>query len=142
MNEMLADIKMKREDVWIGNVIKHRPPENRDPMGDEIAACSPFLEEQLKIINPKIIVTLGRFALNFFIKDAKISEDHGIPLQYKSCIVFPLYHPAAALRATSVMDALREDFKKLPRVLNEEIKPKSTKAEVRTDVDGSQIALF
>mgnify|MGYP001597645206 FL=1 len=79
LDDMLRGIGLKRESVWIGNIIKHRPPENRSPMADEVRACSPYLEAQLKAINPKIIVTLGKFALEFFDKEGKISRDHGVP---------------------------------------------------------------
>ena len=79
LEEMLRSIGLKREDVWIGNIIKHRPPENRDPMVDEVRACSPYLDSQLRAISPKVVVPLGRFALEFFDKDGKISKDHGVP---------------------------------------------------------------
>ena len=121
LNSMLDMIKIQREDVWVGNIIKHRPPENRDPMKDEVRLCSGFLEEQLKIIKPKIIVTLGRIALEYFVKEAKISKYHGFPISYKGRVFFPLYHPAAALRNGNIENILREDFKNLPKVVKGEI---------------------
>jgi len=120
---MLKTVRMERSDIWIGNIIKHRPPENRDPMVDEVRSCAPYLEEQLKIIKPKVIVTLGRIALEYFIKEAKISEHHGAPILHKDKIFFPLYHPAAALRNASIAGILKEDFRKLPKVVSGEIKP-------------------
>jgi len=116
---MLGQIGYKREDIWIGNIIKHRPPDNRDPMPEEIKACQPFLTRQLEIINPKIIVTLGRFAMNYFALDAKISLDHGKPLEIKSHIVYPVYHPAAGLRNPKMKLALIEDFLEIPKILKE-----------------------
>jgi len=117
LSEMLERIKLKREQVWIGNVVKCRPPENRAPMVDELRNCSPYLESQIRLINPKIIVTLGRFALEHFIKDAKISNKHGIPLVWKDRIIYPLYHPAAALRNPQVAEILKKEFKKIPEVM-------------------------
>ena len=113
LDDLLADIGLKRSNVWIGNVIKHRPPENRDPMVDEIRACKPYIVDQIKAINPKIIVTLGRFAMDIFLPDAKISEVHGKPFRVSRRLVFPLYHPAAALRSESVLRELKNDFRKL-----------------------------
>ncbi len=117
LEEMLRKIGLSRKDVWIGNVIKCRPPENRDPMVDEIRACSPYLEKQLELINPKLIITLGRFAMDFFLPKAKISEVHGTPYRVKSFIIYPLYHPAAALRNGSLKKVLLEDFINIKKIL-------------------------
>ncbi|OGC50509.1 hypothetical protein A2716_04880 [candidate division WWE3 bacterium RIFCSPHIGHO2_01_FULL_40_23] len=117
LEEMLRSIGLKREDVWIGNIIKHRPPENRDPMVDEVRACSPYLDSQLRAISPKVVVPLGRFALEFFDKDGKISKDHGVPKKVGNKIIFPLYHPAAALRNPAVEKILRTEFKKIKEVM-------------------------
>jgi len=140
LDALLRMVELRRSDVWIGNIIKHRPPENRDPMSDEVKACSPYLSEQLKIINPKVVVTLGRYALNFFVPTAKISEDHGIPQSWNGKVVFPLYHPAAALRNPSVEHILKEDFMKLPKVISGELKPKEDL--VRDATDDGQISLI
>jgi uracil-DNA glycosylase len=117
LETLLAEIGYKREDVWIGNIIKHRPPQNRDPFKDEIAACEPFLTMQLKSINPKLIVTLGRFAMYYFYKEGKISRDHGNAIKVNGMVVYPVYHPAAALRNPGFAQALREDFGKIPSIL-------------------------
>lgn len=121
LDKLLALIKLKRGDVWIGNVIKHRPPGNRDPLPSEIEACRPFLDEQIKIINPKIIVTLGRFSMAKFLPDEKISQIHGrarfVDWEGKRLIVLPMYHPAAALRSGEIMRQTREDFLKIPQLL-------------------------
>jgi len=117
LETLLAKIGYKREDVWIGNIIKHRPPQNRDPLPDEILACKPYLTEQLKILSPKIIVTLGRFALSYFYGDGKISRDRGNLLQTGNFNVFPVYHPAAALRSPQMYKDLESDMLKLSGVL-------------------------
>ena len=117
LEHFLKDIGYNREDVWIGNIVKHRPPENRDPLPDEIHACQGYLTAQLEAIDPKLVVTLGRFALNYFDKDGKISRDHGVLRNVGSRVILPLYHPAAALRNPSVMEELKADFKRIPDVL-------------------------
>ncbi|MFH1565997.1 MAG: uracil-DNA glycosylase [bacterium] len=121
LDSMLVTIKLDRSSVWIGNIIKHRPPENRDPMKDEVRQCSGFLEEQLRVIKPSLIVTLGRIALEYFVKEAKISEYHGVPISYKGRMFFPLYHPAAALRNGNIERILKEDFKKLSKAIKGEL---------------------
>jgi len=120
LNEMLEDIKMKREDIYITNVVKYRPPNNRDPLPEEKESCVEWLEEEIKIINPKLIVFLGRHSLQNFFPNEKISEVHGKILKKKTKIgdtFLALYHPAAALYNGSMREVLIEDFKKLPRVL-------------------------
>lgn len=122
LNEMLAEIKLKREDVYIANVCKCRPPENRDPSPEEIATCWPWLLQQIQIIQPKLIITLGRHSMERFLPKAKISEIHGqvtkINLaQIGSQNIFTLYHPAAALYNGSLRETLKKDFQKIPKVL-------------------------
>jgi DNA polymerase len=121
LNKTLAQIHLKREDVYIANVIKHRPPENRDPLPEELSACRPYLLQQIQIIEPKIIVTLGRFSMMLFLPDAKISRDHGRPRwvvwQGKKVLVVPLFHPAAALRNPAVMRDFNTDMLKLPDII-------------------------
>ncbi len=114
LDQMLQSIGWKRSDVYITNIVKRRPPENRDPLPEEIEAYKPFLARQIEILNPKIIATLGRFSMNYFLPLAKISRDHGSVFETQGRIIFPLFHPAAALRATGVMDDFKKDFKKLP----------------------------
>lgn len=120
--EMLATINLKREDIYITNVVKYRPPENRDPEPEEIEACMPWLHEQIKIIEPTIIVTLGRHALEHFIPGKKISEVHGQAFRRTfddigEQVFFALYHPAAALYNGGMRQTLIEDFKKIPKVI-------------------------
>lgn len=131
LDALLALIQLKREDVWIGNVIKHRPPENRDPLPDEIEACMPYLTMQLAIMKPKVIITLGRYAMNYFHKDGKISRDHGRAIVTPAYVVFPLYHPAAALRNPDMARALKEDFLKIPGVLEQIRKGSLNKKEAK-----------
>jgi len=122
LDEMLASIKLKRENVYIANVVKCRPPGNRDPLPAEAETCWPWLESQVKIIDPKIIVTLGRHSMERFLPGQKISEAHGKALRRDipglgKRVFFTLYHPAAALYNGSLRATLLKDFKKLPEVL-------------------------
>ena len=121
LDKMIEMIGWKRTDVYITNIVKRRPPENRDPLPKEIDAYKPYLTRQISIIHPKIIVTLGRFSMNYFLPEAKISRDHGRVFTVDSWTIFPAFHPAAALRAPQVMDVFREDFKKLPGILKGEM---------------------
>lgn len=119
---MLAAIALKREDIYITNVVKYRPPNNRDPLPEEISACMPWLHEQIKIIQPKIIVTLGRHAMEHFVPGKKISLAHGQAFRRTFDDIgeqtfFVLYHPAAALYNGSMRQTLLEDFKKIPALL-------------------------
>ena len=132
LESLLSEIGLKRTDVWIGNIIKHRPPENRDPFPDEIEACQPYLNMQLKIIAPKLIVTLGRFSMNHFYKDGKISRDHGHIFRSQGYNIFPVYHPAAALRNPEMAMALKKDFVKIPEVLD---KVKNNKIDMYTEAN-------
>jgi uracil-DNA glycosylase len=124
LDEMLSEIKLKREDIYIANVCKCRPPNNRDPLPEEISACWPWLEKQINIIDPQIIVTLGRHSLNRFFPDFKISAAHGKILHKKFRSVgdryfYALYHPAAALYNGGMRQTLIEDFKKIPKALQQ-----------------------
>ncbi len=139
LDELLASIGIKRDKVFITNIIKDRPPENRDPMVDEIRACSPYLERQIKIINSQLIVTLGRFATEFFIPDGRISQIHGVPHRVKGHLILPLYHPAAALRSGGVLVELKKDFKTIPQVLAGEVEVKEI---INTKVPENQMNLI
>lgn len=127
LNEMLESIKLNREDVYITNVVKYRPPGNRDPMPEEVEACAQWLEEELQAIKPKLIVFLGRHSLQHFFPSERISAVHGKLLKKKTRIgdtFFALYHPAAALHNGSMREVLIGDFQKLPKAM-EKIKDKS-----------------
>lgn len=124
LDKLLQSIKLPREKVFIGNVVKHRPPENRDPLPEEIKACEQYLDDQIKIISPKIIVTLGRFSMNKFLPGEYISNVHGqsryVDFGGQRYIVIPMYHPAAALRNGAIMDQLVFDFKKITNFLEKQ----------------------
>lgn len=135
LTEMIQSIGYSREDVFITNIVKCRPPDNRDPFPEEIEACRPFLEGQIKLINPLLIVCLGRHSLNYFLPDFKISAVHGQPKHRGERYILPLYHPAAALHNGSLRQTLLDDFQIIPAVLN---KIKSIKENERTDKITSQ----
>jgi DNA polymerase len=119
LDNLINDINWKREDVYITNVVKRRPPNNRDPLPEEIEKYKPYLKYQIQIINPKIIVPLGRFAMNYFLPDAKISRDQGKAFWLGDRLIFPIYHPAAALRNPSVLESSRESFLKLKKIFED-----------------------
>ncbi len=120
LNELLAIAKLKREDVYIANVLKCRPPGNRDPLPAEIELCAPYLRDQTRSIAPEFIVTLGNFATKFILKtDVGITRLHGRLQQAGRFKVFPIYHPAAAIYDRSKREALEEDFRHLGELLNE-----------------------
>lgn len=114
LNEMLAQADLDRSDVYITNIVKYRPPNNRDPSPEEKRAFWPYLVRQLEIINPRVVITLGRHSMECFIPGAKISQQHGQPQQVKcqdsEFLVIPLYHPAAALYNGSMRQVLIDDF--------------------------------
>ena len=124
LEEMLSAIDLKRENIYITNIVKYRPPNNRDPLPEEKSACREWLLEELKIISPKVIVFLGRHAMNNFFPALQISQAHGKLLikvfkGMSTKYFFPLYHPAAALYDGSMREILMEDFKKIPKIIKE-----------------------
>jgi uracil-DNA glycosylase family 4 len=122
LDELLGYAGLSRERVYITNVVKCRPPGNRDPELEELATCRPYLETQMGIIDPPVIVTLGRFSMAHFILDGKISVIHGKPVTIKSKLIVPMYHPAAALHQPALKSVLIEDFKKLPGIIERGLK--------------------
>lgn len=129
LDELLATIEIKREQVYIGNVIKCRPPQNRDPQPEELAACKPYIDKQLDLIKPKVVITISRFAMARWFPDKKISEIHGKPKKFGDLVVLPMYHPAAALHQPSLKKVLEEDFKRVPQILKEMANLKEEAAE-------------
>ena len=119
LDQLLAQAGVTREEVFIANVVKCRPPSNRDPLPDELAACDKYLEAQIQTINPSIIVTLGRFSMGKFISDVKISAVHGQMRKVGERYVIPMFHPAAALHQPQLKPSILGDFAKLPDQLNE-----------------------
>lgn len=114
LEQLLGSISLKRSDVFIANVIKCRPPSNRDPNPEEISACSGWLDEQAAIIEPKVVVTLGRYSLSRFFPGQPISRIHGQGRKFGKQWVVPMYHPAAALHQGSLRRVIEEDFRKIP----------------------------
>jgi uracil-DNA glycosylase family 4 len=124
LNQLLAEIGMRREDVFIANTLKSRPPGNRDPQPDEIDACWPYLERQIQLIEPRVIATLGNFATKKLTgSPTGITRCCGTPqlheLAGRTLFIYPLFHPAAALRTPSVLERLRDDFSRIPALLTE-----------------------
>ena len=117
LNEMLEMIGLKRSDAYITNIVKYRPPNNRDPLPEEKTAFLPYLEAQLEAIQPKITVTLGRHSLNCFLPDLSIGQVHGQPKRLKGRVYLPLFHPAAALYNGSMRQTLIDDFATIPAIL-------------------------
>jgi uracil-DNA glycosylase family 4 len=119
LDELLAQAGLKRADVWIGNVVKCRPPGNRDPLPEELSACNVYLEQQINAINPKIIITLGRFSMGKFMPGVKISQVHGQMRKVGDRFVIAMFHPAAALHQASLKPAIMHDFAQLPKLLEQ-----------------------
>lgn len=119
LDELLDSIGLIRKEVFITNVVKCRPPGNRDPFPEELTTCSVYLERQIQAINPKVIVTLGRFSMAHFLPNAKISQIHGRAIKVKGRIIVPMYHPAAALHQGSLRSTIETDFSRLSQVIAE-----------------------
>ena len=132
LDELLAEANLKREDVFITNVVKCRPPGNRDPQPEELEACKPYLDRQIAAINPDVIVTLGRFSMGHFIRNGKISSIHGHSFWSNGRMILPMYHPAAALHQPSLRSVVVEDFKKLPGLLKEAKETRINNPELTT----------
>ena len=123
LDELLASIGLERSRVYIANVIKCRPPDNRDPLPTEIEACAPFLERQLQVIRPRLIVTLGRYSMSKYFPGESISKVHGTFRRVGSTLCYAMYHPAAALHQPALRQALEADMRKIPRILAEASQP-------------------
>jgi len=138
LEELLEDIGLRREEVYICNVIKCRPPGNRDPLPEEIDACKPYLDRQIELLSPRMIVTLGRFSMERYFPGAKISHIHGQPRKVGGIIYYPMYHPAAALHQPKWRQVVKEDMSKIPQVLAEADRI----AEMELPQDAEQLSLF
>ncbi len=119
LEELLESIGLARTDVFIANVIKCRPPKNRDPLPEEIESCRPFLDRQVELLKPKVIVTLGRFSMARAFPNARISRTHGQPRKIDGVVYYPMYHPAAALHQPSLRQVIAEDMKRIPELLRQ-----------------------
>jgi uracil-DNA glycosylase family 4 len=151
LDQLLTQAGVTREEVFIANVVKCRPPGNRDPLPDELVTCDDYLEAQIKAINPSIIVTLGRFSMNKFFPGAKISAVHGQMQKVGERFVIPMFHPAAALHQAALKPSILGDFAKLPDQLNEArtalgkpvtTRPVKRKEEGALDEKPKQLNLF
>jgi DNA polymerase len=129
LTELLESIGLERRAVWITNVVRCRPPENRDPLPAEVDACDTFTKRQLGVLRPKVIVTLGRHAMGRFMPGESISRVHGQPRRAGDYVVFPMYHPAAALRQPSLRQQLVDDFRKLSDFLERTPAPAAREPE-------------
>jgi uracil-DNA glycosylase len=138
LDQMLAGIGLERRQVFVTNVVKCRPPNNRDPLPAEIAACAPYLVKQIGLINPLVIVTLGRHSMARFFPGEKISAIHGTARAVDGRTVVALYHPAAALHQQSLRTTLEEDFRKLPHYIEEA----RSRAGMAEQVPPQQLSLF
>jgi uracil-DNA glycosylase len=149
LDELLAQAGLKRADVWIGNVVKCRPPENRDPQADELAACNVYLERQIAAINPKIIITLGRYSMAKFMPGVKISQVHGQMRRVGDRFVIAMFHPAAALHQAALKPSILADFGKLPQLLEQaraalakSTPPSGTKTKEPPEEEPKQLKMF
>jgi uracil-DNA glycosylase family 4 len=146
LDQLLEQAGVTRADVWITNVVKCRPPGNRDPLPDEVETCtSNYLQHQIKIVNPSIIVTLGRFSMGLFFKGAKISQIHGQMRKVSDRFVIAMFHPAAALHQISLKPAIMADFAKLPELLKEaraELGKSTPNKQKKKEDDPKQMNLF
>lgn len=122
LNEMLESIGLKREDIYITNIVKYRPPNNRDPLPEEKKAFWPYLVRQLDVIQPKLVVTLGRHSMEYFLPNQKISAVHGEPKRIvfgeRKQVIMPLFHPAAALYNGGLRQTLLDDFSQIPAIIS------------------------
>jgi DNA polymerase len=117
LEELLEGIDMTRDDVFITNVIKCRPPGNRDPLPEEIRSCGPYLDRQIELIRPTVVVTLGRFSMARAFPKARISRIHGEPRKIGGIVYYPMYHPAAALHRPSLRSTVEADMRRIPEII-------------------------
>jgi uracil-DNA glycosylase family 4 len=138
LEQLLASIDMRREDVYICNVIKCRPPNNRDPLPNELEACRPYLERQIEMIKPRLIITLGRYSMARYFPKVTISKIHGQPAKFDDHIVLPFFHPAAALHQPKYRADIERDFRTIPEILAQ----LDEFDEVHLDQQAEQLSLF
>ena len=139
LDEMITAIGIRRGDVFIANLLKCRPPNNRDPEPEEARACFPYLDQQLALIEPRLIVLLGRYALNACFPEARISRARGVARRLNGRTFLPVYHPAAALRQFKFREVLAEDFQMIPKLLADDV---STEADPPAPPSTRQLSLF
>ena len=146
LEELLDTIGMQRSQVFITNIVKCRPPGNRDPEPEEIQACDSYLERQIQAINPRVIVTLGRYSMGKFMPNAKISVIHGQAMRIKGRLIVAMYHPAAALHQRSLLSVIQDDFAHLPELLSQADQvieqPEETNSNPPPKDSATQLSLF
>ncbi len=142
LDELLGHAGLKREHVYITNVVKCRPPQNRDPQKPEIDACDKWLKQQIEIINPGVIVTLGRISMGKFIAGESISKIHGQPRNIDGRLVVPMFHPAAALHQERFRSLIVDDFKQLPQILQAANRERGSEVTNLADPSSEQGRLF
>jgi uracil-DNA glycosylase family 4 len=140
LEQLLGLINLKREQVFICNVVKCRPPGNRDPMPDEIECCRAYLDRQIEAINPSVIVTLGRFSMARYFGSAKISAIHGQASMVDGKVIVAMFHPAAALHQPGLRGPIEDDFRKLPQLIEEARKRAEPKSP--PPPESRQLSLF
>jgi uracil-DNA glycosylase family 4 len=138
LDELLASIDLKRDQVYITNVIKCRPPGNRDPLPEEVEACKAYLDRQIELIQPKLVVTLGRFSMARAFPKARISRIHGQPRKISGVIYYPMYHPAAALHQPSLRPIVEGDMRRIPELIAQA----AQMADSPLPVEAEQLKLF
>jgi len=138
LDELLSSINLKRNQVYIANVIKCRPPGNRDPLPGEIQACKKWLDRQIELLSPKMIVTLGRYSMARYFPNESIGKIHGKARKHNNIIYFPMYHPAAALHQGSLKKTIEEDILNIPCLLSEV----DTVTETNSEPESQQLNLF
>lgn len=142
LEELLAGIGLRRQQVFIANVVKCRPPDNRDPLPDEVEACRPYLDRQIELLQPKVIVTLGRFSMARYFPNQSITRIHGQVKRAGDVTYIPLFHPAAALRQAEWMEAIKQDFAKIAALLAELAPQAPSPPPMPQDDDLQQLSLF
>ncbi|MCL5951831.1 MAG: uracil-DNA glycosylase [Chloroflexi bacterium] len=143
LDDLLNMIGMDRGRVYITNVVKCRPPQNREPRPDEIEACRPYLDRQIELIQPKVIITISRFAMARWFPNKKISDIHGKPKRFDNLVVLPMYHPAAALHQPGLKAVLEADFKRVPQILKEMAQlPSAEDGEAKPKPPTEQLSMF
>ncbi len=142
LTELLASAGYKREDVFITNVVKCRPPGNRDPLPEEIQACSQYLDRQIALVNPRVIVTLGRFSMAKWFPGQKISAVHGKAKCVDGRVIVAMFHPAAALHQQSLRSRIEEDFRRLPEIVKSALAEEARATPKPPDSAGEQLSLF
>jgi DNA polymerase len=148
LNELLGLAGLRRGDVFIANIVKHRPPNNRDPEPDELAACTPYLDRQIAALNPRVIVTLGRYSMAKWFPGERIMRIHGQPRWHEGRMFVPMLHPAAALHQPQNRPLIEADFKRLPEFLEEAEKraarsaPQEAPQPTSDEPDVEQLSMF